>query len=148
MRFYVSEQISPRIAETPEGFLVCLDVPIARTGRMVYNKKTESDIMPWLKDVEADENGLVTVLREPDEVFRLDTMASFEGKPVTVDHPMDLVGPENWAEFAKGNMQGVRRGYNDQADLLLSDFLITDKTAIDVVRSREKREVSCGYDAD
>ena len=148
MRFYVSEQISPRIAETPEGFLVCLDVPVARTGKMIYNRNTESDIMPWLKDVEADESGMVTVIRDAEEVFRPETMASFEGKPVTIDHPPDLVDPGNWATFAKGNMQGVRRGESGQSDLLLSDFLITDRDAILTVKSRKKREVSCGYDAD
>ncbi len=148
MRYYVSEQISPRIAETPEGFLVCLEAPIARTGKMVYNPQTDGDMMPWLKSVTPDENGMVTVIREEDQVFRPETMASFEGKPVTVDHPPDLVDPGNWMDYARGNVQGVRRGDRDQADLMLADLLITDRDAIETVKSREKREISCGYDAD
>lgn len=147
-RFYVTEQISPRIAETPEGFLVCKDVPIARTGRMVYNQRTESDIMPWLREVEADAHGMVTVLREPDEVFRQETISSFEGKPVTVDHPGDLITPENWVRVAKGSVQDVRRGDIGEDGLLVADLFVTDAEAIETVKSRRKREVSCGYDAD
>jgi hypothetical protein len=146
--FYVTEQISPRIAKTPDGFLVCSDVPIARTGTLVYNTKNAFDLalMPWLKDVEADERGLITVLREPDEVFSPQTIESFEGKPVILDHPLEfLLDPLIWKDFAKGNLQNVRRGQDDQDDLLLADLLIADEEAINEVETKRRRAVSCGY---
>jgi len=32
MLFYVTEQLSENIAETPEKFLICKNVPVSRTG--------------------------------------------------------------------------------------------------------------------
>lgn len=139
MKFFVTEQISPRIGETPEGFLVCYDVPITRTGTLLY-RDTE---VP----VEADSSGIVKIDRVEEDVFSEATIASFEGKPVTIDHPDELVTPETWSRLAKGTVQHVRRGEGDQADLLLSDLLITDAQAISYVKAG-LREVSCGYDAD
>ncbi len=146
-RFYVAEQISPRIGETPEGFLVCYDVPIARTGVMVYNK-SQVDLMPWLNDFEGDEAGNVFITRDEAEVFRPETVASFEGKPVTIDHPGELVSPETFGTLTKGNAQDIRRGTDAQKDLMVGDLLVGDAEAIAYVKSRELREISCGYDAD
>ena len=36
MLAYYGTKISPHMTDTPEGYLVCHDVPIARTGDMVY----------------------------------------------------------------------------------------------------------------
>ena len=36
MQFLESEHLSARQSTTPEGFLICHDVPIARTGAMAY----------------------------------------------------------------------------------------------------------------
>lgn len=147
MRFYVVEQISPRIGRTPDGFLVCSDVPIARTGSMLYSK-AEADMMPWLATMEFDGSGHLRVERDASEVFREETLASFQGKPVTIDHPQDFVDPANWSELAKGTAQNVRRGEREQSDLILADLLITDKEAIEFVESGELRQISAGYDAE
>ena len=147
MRFYVTEQISPNIAETPEGFLVCPGVPIARTGSQEYNK-SESDVMPWLKDFEADSSGRIIIDRLPEEVFSSTTIASFEGKPVTIDHPEGFVTPETWTALSNGNLQNVRQGIQEQEDLLLADIVITTPEAIEYVKSGQLRQLSCGYDAE
>lgn len=139
MRFYVTEQFSPNIATTPEGFLVCRNVPITRTGTLLYR----SNEVP----VEADSSGMVNIDRMPEDVFREATIASFEGKPITIDHPDEMVNPENWKALTVGTVQGVHQGEGDQSDLLLADFLVTDSRAINLVRAG-LREVSCGYDAD
>ena len=34
--FYTVEQLSPRREKTPEGFLLCKDVPISRVGEFDY----------------------------------------------------------------------------------------------------------------
>jgi hypothetical protein len=76
------------------------------------------------------------------------TIASFEGKPVTINHPEDFVTPDNWRELAVGIVQNVRPGEGEDADKLLADLLITDYEAISAVKSKRLREVSCGYEAE
>lgn len=137
--FYVSEIISENIAETPEHFLICRNVPIARTGNQIY-KPTEVPIEPG-------KDGTVTIQRDEADVFDEKTIKSFEGKPVTIDHPDEMVTPENWKDLAHGFLQNVRRGIKEQADLLMADLVITTKQAIELVKSG-LRQVSCGYDAE
>jgi len=117
---------------------LCKDVPLTRTGVFEY---TASEV-----PVEASLDGMVKIQRDDDEVFAQNTIASFEGKPVTINHPEGMVTPENWSELAHGVVQNVRRGDGEQADLLLGDILITTEKGIELVKSG-LREVSCGYDA-
>jgi hypothetical protein len=140
MKFYAPIKISDKMSETHEGFLICHDVAIARTGEMLYRGDE-------IENVAAGRDGNVRIVRDASEVFRDETMASFEGKPITDDHPIEDVTPENWSKLARGVVQNVRRGVGDQKDLLLADLLVMDKEAIEGVRSG-KREVSCGYDAE
>jgi hypothetical protein len=138
MRFYTVERLSPKISETPEGFLLCENVPVARTGEMMY-KAGEVPVK--------DRGGVVRIKRTEDVVFDDVTISSFEGKPITLDHPDDFVTPENWQQLAHGTVQNVRRGEGEQSDLLLADLLVTTEKAIRLVKGG-LREVSCGYDAD
>lgn len=136
MRFYVSEKIGPRRARTPEGFLICYDVPIARTGSQKYGPgETPIDVGP---------EGYVTIDREPVDIFREETLASFNGKPVTNDHPSVDVTPDNWRELAIGSVIDPRKGADG---LMIADLVITDRHGIELVENG-KVEVSCGYDAD
>lgn len=139
-RTHSPTQLSPNQSFTDEGYLLCKDVAVARTGYQLY----AAGEVP----VDPDQDGLITIRRSPDQVFDATTMASFEGKPVTIEHPDDFVDPENWRELSVGITQNVRRGENEENDLLLADLLITDANAIKLVTDRAMREVSCGYDAD
>jgi hypothetical protein len=144
-RWFAPERLSARQRMTPEGFLLCEAVPIARTGTLVYDEsELVNDDGPI---VQGGAGGIVTIERNPDEVFRAETIASFEGKPVTMAHPDDFVTPANWRELSMGITQNVRQGDGVENDLMLADLLITDATAIEEVRSG-LRQVSCGYDAD
>ncbi len=137
-RFYTVEKLGEKQSETPEGFLVCLDVAIARTGVMLYGEG----------EVPLDAKyGLIEVTRDENEVFREETMASFEGKSVTIDHPEEFVCPLNFKDLEVGTVQNIRRGTGSEDNLLIADLLIKDKSAIDMVK-KGLREVSCGYDAD
>lgn len=136
--FYTTEKLSARLSLTNEGFLVCHDVPIARTGKQLYSTE---EVPIESKD------GIVEISRAPEDVFDEVTIASFEGKPVTIDHPSDFVSPENWKELAVGTTQNVRRGEGNQADLLIADLLVTDKEAINAILHEGLREVSCGYES-
>jgi hypothetical protein len=42
-------------------------------------------------------------------------------------------------------MQNVRRGTGENADNLVADLFITDPMIVQAVKSRARREVSCGY---
>ncbi|MCS3839399.1 hypothetical protein HNR03_004010 [Pseudomonas sp. JAI111] len=155
-RWFAPERLSARQRMTPEGFLLCEAVPIARTGTLVYDEsELVNDDGPI---VQGGAGGIVTIERNPDEVFRPETIASFEGKPVTLSHPDDFVTPKNWRELSVGITQNVRQGDGIENDLMIADLLITDAEAIGLVRIindpvtgtpvKPLREVSCGYDAD
>jgi hypothetical protein len=140
MRFYTIQKLGPKRSLTPEGFLLCEDVPVARTGEMLY----AAGEVP----VEAGPDGLIRISRTPDEVFHDATLASCVGKPVTLDHPDDFVNPSNYAALAKGSMLNIRCGEGGDADLIIADLLITSQDAISAVQDDEIEEVSLGYEAD
>src|SRR6186997_3219936 len=100
MKFYTVSHLSERHSESPEGFLIVRDTVIARTGLQFYH----NDELPM---VTADGNGWITVERDPEQVFRPESIASFEGKPLTNDHPTDMVGPRNWDKLAIGVVTNV-----------------------------------------
>jgi len=134
---YFADRISDNISKRePEGYLICVNVPIARSGTQQY-----------LQD-EIGQSGdkAVTVYRPEEEVFSPATIASFEGMPVTNDHPDDEEGvnANNAQYLAKGHCQNVRRGTGKDKDLLIADLVIIDPQTIEDVMNG-KREISCGY---
>ncbi|MFP0547897.1 DUF2213 domain-containing protein [Acinetobacter baumannii] len=136
---FTTGQIGRTRETTPEGYLLCRDVPLARIGTLMYGKGE----VP----VTADDTDLILIQRGEQDLFDPITIASFEGKSVTDDHPDDWVSPENWKELTVGTAQNVRRGEQVDSDFLIADLLITDKAAIQKVIDG-KVEISLGYDAD
>lgn len=134
-----TEKIGPKRAKTPEGFLLCMDVPVARVGEMIYG----AGEVP----LETGADGLVHVSRGPEDLFDEKAIASYVGKPVVDDHPDSDVTPANWKDLAIGIVLNPRRGVGDDSDVMLADLLITDQDAIRDVNDG-KREVSAGYEAD
>ena len=130
----LSENISRR---EPEGYLICLNVPVARTGVQEYLPE-ELGLPP--------DDAPVPVYRPAEEVFDDACMASFEGMPVTDDHPRTAEGvtAENIRYLQKGHAHNVRRGEGKEADLLLADLIITDPDLQAEILGG-KREISCGY---
>lgn len=140
-RFYTVEQLGEKQAITPDGFLLCEDTPIARIGHQVYGEHE----LPGMRG----KDGLLTIERDADEVFRPETIASFHGKPVTNNHPSEKVTPNNYKAHAVGVVLNPRRGDGIVSDnnFLYADLLIHDPQAIADIRTG-KREVSAGYDAE
>lgn len=137
-RFLTTEKISPLKEKTPEGYLLCRDVPISRVGSFEYSAA----------EVGLPNIGRAVQVRRPEEqIFNPETIASFEAKPVVIGHAR-FADPDNWREIAVGTTQNVRRGEGDKSDFLLADLLLTDRKAIEAVESGDLKEVSCGYDAD
>lgn len=111
--------------ETPEGFLI---------GRAVL---TNVGVFPYLQK----DGSTSWELRPPEEVFSDATMESLRGKPLTNDHPSELVTPENFREYAVGS---IGEGISRDEYHLVGTIVIQDKDAIAAVRDG-KRGVSCGY---
>lgn len=154
MRIHATEVLGPKQSMTPDGFLLCKDVAIARTGDQRYiaadfpnPDDPDGDPIP---PVEPGMDGLIRIARDEAAVFDERTIASFEGSSVVIGHT--FVKPENYRDIAVGHVQNVRRGIGLDSDLLFGDMLIKDKDAIKLVRGEPGqpaiREVSCGYDAD
>ena len=139
MEWHTVSRLSQHQDETAEGYLICRDVPIARTGTQIY---WENEVPPLQGDV----GGRVHVDREAAEVFHPDSVKSFEGKPLVDDHPWEPVGPDNWNDLVIGYVANARRGEGIHDDLLLADLIFTTRRGIDAVRSG-KRAISVGYNA-
>ncbi|EKU67872.1 DUF2213 domain-containing protein [Acinetobacter pittii] len=136
---YTTGQLGRTREITPEGYLLCRDVPIARIGTLMY---ADGEV-----PITADNTGLIIIYRGEDVLFHPITIASAEGKPVTDDHPSDWVTPDNWKLLSKGFVKDVRRGEGADSDYLMADILVTDKETIQKVLDG-KVEISLGYDAD
>lgn len=134
---YYGYTISPNQLETGEGFLICRNVPIARIGMQEYRGREIG--------METDE--VIQVNRPEEEVFSEAAIASFEGKPVTDNHPSEMVTPDNAALYEKGHAQNVRRGAGEFADYLIADLHIHDAELIKAIRDG-KRQISCGYECE
>lgn len=124
---------------TPEGFLLCTDVPVARIGTMVYG--------PNETPIKVGPSGIAHVTRDAIALFADTALASAHGKAIVNDHPDVDVNPTNWKELAKGIMLSPRRGTDDYEGLLVADLLVMDAATIRDVQAG-KREVSLGYEAD
>lgn len=130
---YYGSKISKHMTQTPEGFLICRDVPIARIGTQDYLARELG--------LDGEPDRPVTVERRPEDVFDPAAIASFEGKDVTYTHPPEMLAPENQSSYSKGHAENVRR----EGDFLVADLHLKDPTLISEVRNGILREVSCGY---
>ena len=139
MNYYKHEQIGPKQSLTKEGWLLCEDVPLARTGQMTY----AAGEVP----IPAGPDGIILIDRFPEDVFRPETLASINGKDVVNEHPDEDVNPDNWQWLTAGVVLNPRRGTGAQDDLILGDLMIKNPAMIAAVRGG-KRELSLGYDAD
>lgn len=136
MRAFYGSKISGHMIRTPEGYLVCKEVPIARTGTQEYRGMEFGGENP---------EKIYVVKRPEEEVFSKAALASFEGKPVVDEHPNENVTPDNIGRYIKGTCRDVRRGEGALSDCVVADLIIYDKDLIKKIESG-KRDISCGYD--
>lgn len=114
-----------KIGKTPEGYI--LDTPvIARTGIQWY-KRDGKDVAEY---------------RPASEVFAPQSLASFVGRPLTIDHPSFMVRSDNVRNVVVGTILGEpwQDGQN-----LRARVVVYDKRAIDLIESGLKAELSVGY---
>jgi len=111
--------------KTDEGFM-WVTAPVSRTGVFLYMNSDGS---------------LRRELRHPDDVFKRDSLDTLKLKPVTDDHPSELVTPENDSRLSVGSV-----GESVYADgpRMMATFIVRDKAMIQSIEDG-KRELSLGY---
>ena len=142
MRFLVAEKLGPHKFKTPEGYLICTDAILSRTGKQEY-KRCEI-----FGDACDEPDKIVNVDRVDAEVFSDKAMASFENKPICIEHPDQDVNIENHNELSVGFIRDIHKGEDNGHPVMMGTLVITDKDAVEAVESGEYKELSCGYDCD
>lgn len=115
--------------KTDEGYLRCW-ATIARTGTQRYKRADGSEIVEY---------------RPEDEVGNVDSLSSFAGKAVTLEHPPELLNTTNTSQY--------QVGFTDNEIVFDGKYVrvrmtITDSEAIAAVESGATPEVSAGYQVD
>lgn len=120
---------------TDEGYLI-VPARLARTGIQEYRAYE-------LGLTDREPMSIVRIYRAADEVFHPDAVSSFEGKPVTDNHPDQFVDASNWTKLSKGFARNIQR----DGMFLTAELIVTDKAVIEKV-NRGKVQISNGYTAD
>lgn len=108
------------------GFLV--DTPVvARIGVQVYYDASGNEIREF---------------RPSDEVFKESSLASFQGKPITLDHV--TVNSDNAKDVVVGSISGKAE---KMGNAVVAPIVIYDKGAIEEAMSGNAKELSVGYEA-
>lgn len=83
--------------------------------------------------------------RPPTEVFKEGSLESLKSLPLTLEHPMEFLTPENTHLYQIGH---VRDDVSPDGDYVKASAVVTHKDAIDQIAEGKRREVSCGYTCD
>jgi hypothetical protein len=117
------------VVETGSGGLR-IPARVTRTGVLEYH------------DTEGNTWG---ELRPADEVFAEDSLVTLKSAPVTQGHPGSLVTPDTWKRLAVGHAgDDVRR----DGEFVAVSVCVQDAATLELVRSKELVELSCGYSCD
>ena len=128
--------ISTEREYTDEGFLR-VPARISRIGIQEY-------LAVEMGLTDRDPTDIIRVYRPEEEVFSHDSLNSFASKPVTNNHPPELVNPKNFRNFSVG-FSGPEVAQDGMfAKTVLN---VTDEEAIKNIESG-KVELSNGYTAD
>jgi hypothetical protein len=131
--------ISPNKQLTPEGYLLCLNVPLTRSGTFLYVKEELPALSSPLPTI--------SIYRSEEEISKQASLASYQSKSITILHPEKDVNPSNWKKLTVGTLQNVR--FTDS--MVVGDLLINDQLAIDAINAETNKaikEISIGYDAE
>jgi hypothetical protein len=147
---YLAAQLTEHLREMPNGGILVVGCPIARTGWMTYSVKE----LPQESAVElgvdvSDPNAKIDLYRPASEVFAPAFLASLNGCTITDGHPPGFVTPQNFNQYAQGHIQDPRKGTEPLEDgdwPIIADLLISAEPLVSKVRNRQVKEISLGYD--
>lgn len=128
-RFDVGE-IRTDVRRTDEGYLVA-DATVSRIGVFPYRNP---------------DGTIRRELRHPDDVLRVDSLATLKLKPLTNGHPPTrLLNTKTARKFQVGTV-----GENVRSDtgLIKANITVTDEGAISDIETRGRKFLSCGYTCD
>lgn len=140
-KYLITEKISPHRSIDSSGYLICTDAICSRTGVQTY---TKGEIYENYNKDDANED--VAVIRPVEEVFDERALASFENKPIVIDHPDEDVNPENHNDYSVGFMRDIHKGKDGDQDVMLGTLVVTDQDTIDKIQDGTYKYLSCGYD--
>lgn len=123
--YYFSFDRTTKFKKSPEGYLMG-DAVLTTTGVYPYKDKDGS---------------IHYELRPPEEVFNQGSMNTLIGKPITNDHPTELVTAENVDKYRIGMIGG---GISQSDTEVIGFLVIQDADAVADVEAG-KRALSCGY---
>lgn len=124
---------------TKEGYLKCVNVRLAKAPQVRQYYAYE---FPSLEGYSTDQ--IINIYTPADELFKPETIQSFNGVDVTDYHPpKNEINASNWKDYHIGYCENVRQ----EGDYLVGDLLIKDKISIDLIQSNERIEMSLGYGA-
>lgn len=118
---------------TQDGYLVGI-AKCARTGIQLYSGK----------QCGRPDLDIVRVYRPADQVFDGRSLASFAHKPITIDHPSEMVSDKSWKEHAVGHI-GDKIEFGE--GFVRVPMVLMDAAAINAVE-KGKRQLSMGYTCD
>lgn len=118
------------VKTTKEGYIVA-SPRVARTGIQLYSGA----------ELGVKDKAIVRVYRPEKEVFAKDAFATLAHRPITDDHPKEMVSVDNWKKFAVGMSDGeVTR----DGEFIRVPMMLMDKSAVDRYKAG-KAELSVGY---
>ena len=84
-------------------------------------------------------------LRHPDDVFDPKSLETLKYAPVTIEHPPEMINPENVDQYRVGHTTERVEIQQDKVD---TDLIVESKEGIDAIEKDGIRELSSGYAAD
>lgn len=114
---------------TPQGFLKCPGFA-TRVGVFPYRNA---------------DGTIRNELRHPDDVFDPVSLETLKYAPVTIEHPPQMINPDNVEKYSKGH---ATERVEINRDLVDTDLIIQADDAIAAVEDQGIRELSSGYKCD
>lgn len=137
---FTGSSLSPHLARSPEGFLICMDVCVCRTA-----VHTPQYYMPSEVGITGD--GWIPVYRLPSEVLSKRFLSSLEGKPVCMEHPSQPLDGSNFQNYTRGVLINPRVGptLDSGETSVICDVMVFDEALAEMIENNLLREVSIGY---
>lgn len=135
-RYLPAEWMTSSFQKMEEGYLHGKAI-VTNTGVFIYYDEQGNEVRE---------------LRPPEEVFDSASVASLKLKPVTNNHPLEMVTVENIKKYQVGHLgenpsSGITTDTMTDGYHVAMDMILTDPEAIQDVKNG-KRSLSCGYTCD
>ncbi len=124
---------------TPEGYLK-VNANLARPGIQDYyaGELSRSALPPELQD---NQMRKLKLLRPVDEVFKPESLSTYQHKPLTNNHPPEFIDSGNYSNYQVGMTLGQATPKDGMVNM---DMLIQDAKSIEAIEGG-KRQLSVGY---